>query len=40
MGLHKNFPPSPHQILNPDIRWYPGGESFGEKGKEKLSFTT
>ncbi|MFH1096718.1 MAG: hypothetical protein ABH886_03300 [Candidatus Desantisbacteria bacterium] len=23
MALHKDFPDSPHSILNPDIRWFP-----------------
>ena len=36
MGLNNNFPKSPYAILNPNIRWFPGDESLGEKGREKL----
>lgn len=36
MALHKNFPKSPHEILNPDIRWFPADETLREKGYEKL----
>tara|TARA_B110000037_G_C17107652_1_gene500524 strand:+ start:60 stop:2708 length:2649 start_codon:yes stop_codon:yes gene_type:complete len=36
MGINKNFPKSPFQILNPDIRWFPGDENLGEKGRDKL----
>lgn len=36
MALHKNFPKSPHQILDPDIRWFPADEDMREKGYEKL----
>ena len=36
MGLNKDFPRSPHQIIDPELRWYPGTESLGEKGREKL----
>jgi len=36
MGLNKDFPRSPHQIIDPELRWYPGSESLGEKGREKL----
>ena len=32
MGLNNNFPKSPYAILNPNIRWFPGDESLGEKG--------
>lgn len=32
MALHSDFPKSPHAILNPDIRWYPGEELIREKG--------
>ena len=24
MALHKNFPKSPYEILDPSIRWFPG----------------
>lgn len=36
MALHKNFPKSPHEILNPEIRWFPADEALREKGYEKL----
>jgi len=36
MALHKNFPKSPHAILDPKIRWFPADEAFREKGYEKL----
>jgi type III restriction enzyme len=28
MALHKDFPKSPHAILNPDIRWFPADEAY------------
>lgn len=36
MGLDKNFPRHPHSIISPDVRWYPGSDEIGEKGREKL----
>jgi type III restriction enzyme len=36
MALHKNFPKSPHEILDPKIRWFPADETLREKGYEKL----
>ena len=36
MGLDKNFPRHPHSIISPDVRWFPGSDSIGEKGREKL----
>jgi len=36
MGLDKNFPRHPHSIISPDVRWYPGSDAIGEKGREKL----
>jgi len=35
MGLDRNFPKSPYEILDPDIRWFPGSESVGVS-REKL----
>ena len=32
MALHPDFPKSPYEILNPEIRWYPGDELIREKG--------
>lgn len=36
MGLNQDFPRSPHEIIDPELRWFPGSESLGEKGREKL----
>ena len=36
MALNKNFPKSPHEIIKPEVRWFPGSEVLGEKGREKL----
>ena len=36
MALHKDFPTSPHAILDPAIRWFPADEALREKGYEKL----
>ena len=36
MGLNKDFPKSPFEIIEPGLRWFPGTESLGEKGREKL----
>ncbi|PIR98072.1 MAG: type III restriction endonuclease subunit R [Candidatus Colwellbacteria bacterium CG10_big_fil_rev_8_21_14_0_10_42_22] len=36
MALHKDFPKSPHVILDPDTRWFPADETLREKGYEKL----
>ena len=36
MALHKDFPQSPHVILDPDLRWFPADESLREHGQEKL----
>jgi type III restriction enzyme len=36
MALHKNFPKSPHAILDPKIRWFLADEALREKGYEKL----
>ena len=36
MALHKNFPQSPYEILDPAIRWFPADENLREKGYEKL----
>ena len=33
MGLDKNFPRHPHSIISPDVRWYPGSDAIGEKGR-------
>ncbi|MBC8432003.1 MAG: DEAD/DEAH box helicase family protein [Desulfobacterales bacterium] len=36
MALHRNFPDSPHSILDPDIRWFPANEALRESSSEKL----
>ncbi len=36
MGLHKDFPRSPHAILKPEHRWFPADEAFRESSFEKL----
>ncbi|MCH8876678.1 MAG: DEAD/DEAH box helicase family protein [Chloroflexi bacterium] len=36
MALHKDFPQSPHAILDPGIRWFPADESLRESSMEKL----
>jgi len=36
MALHKNFPDSPHAILDPDIRWFPADETLRETSMDKL----
>ena len=36
MALHKDFPTSPHAILDPDVRWFPADEVLRESGMEKL----
>jgi len=36
MAMHKDFPLSPHEILKPDIRWFPADETLRETSYEKL----
>ncbi len=36
MALHKDFPKSPHEILDPSIRWFPADEALREEGYQKL----
>ena len=36
MALHKNFPKSPYEILDPDIRWFPAGEEMRSEDYWKL----
>ncbi|MCL0077000.1 DEAD/DEAH box helicase family protein [Dehalococcoidia bacterium] len=36
MALHKDFPESPHVVLDPDIRWFPADEALRETSMEKL----
>lgn len=36
MALPKDFPKSPHAILDPDIRWFPADEALRKEGYGKL----
>lgn len=36
MALHKDFPSSPHAILDPGIRWFPADEALRDTSMEKL----
>jgi len=36
MALHPKFPKSPHEILDPNVRWFPADENLREQGYEKL----
>ena len=36
MALHKDFPDSPHAILNPDIRWFPADEALREVWPDEI----
>ncbi|MEI7451170.1 MAG: DEAD/DEAH box helicase family protein, partial [Desulfomonile sp.] len=36
MALHKDFPQSPHVILDPGIRWFPADEALRDSSMEKL----
>lgn len=36
MALHKDFPDSPHTILDPSIRWFPADEALRDTTMEKL----
>ena len=36
MALHKDFPQSPHAILDPGLRWFPADEALRETSMEKL----
>jgi type III restriction enzyme len=36
MALHKDFPASPHAILDPGIRWFPADEALRDTSMEKL----
>lgn len=38
MALHKKFPKSPYEILDPGIRWFPADEALREKGYENWWF--
>jgi len=36
MALHKDFPQSPHAILDPALRWFPADEALRETSMDKL----
>lgn len=36
MALHKEFPRSPYEVLNPDLRWFPAAEELRSTAYEKL----
>lgn len=36
MALHKNFPKSPYEVIDPEVRWFPADESLREQGYGKL----
>lgn len=36
MALHPDFPASPHEILDPSIRWFPADEALRASSMEKL----
>lgn len=36
MAIHKDFPPSPHEILKPEVRWFPADETLRDTSYEKL----
>ena len=36
MGLNKNFPKNPFKLIEPTLRWFPGNDALGDKGREKL----
>ncbi len=36
MALHPDFPSSPYEILDPEVRWFPGDDLFRELSREKL----
>lgn len=36
MAMHKDFPASPHAILDPKLRWFPADEAFRDTNFDKL----
>lgn len=36
MALHKDFPDSPHAILDPEVRWFPADEALRDTTMDKL----
>ena len=40
MALHPDFPESPHEIIDPSVRWFPADEALERKctpGRRKLA---
>ena len=36
MAIHSDFPSSPHEILKPEVRWFPADETLRDTSYEKL----
>ena len=36
MALHPDFPESPHEIIDPAVRWLPDNQTLRETDYEKL----
>ncbi|MDA1015558.1 MAG: hypothetical protein O3A00_14035 [Planctomycetota bacterium] len=36
MALHPDFPDSPHEILDPAVRWFPADEALRDTTMDKL----
>ena len=36
MALHPNFPDSPHEIIDPSVRWFPADETLRDTDYGKL----
>lgn len=36
MAIHPDFPSSPHEILRPEVRWFPADETLRDTSYEKL----
>ncbi|MEW5884857.1 MAG: DEAD/DEAH box helicase family protein, partial [Armatimonadota bacterium] len=36
MGVHKEFPTSPYEIIDPDVRWFPADEALRATSMDKL----
>lgn len=36
MAIHKSFPKSPYEQLNPEYRWFPTDETLRDTSYEKL----
>ncbi len=38
MALHKDFPKSPYEILDPSIHWFPADEALREQSYDQEKF--